>query len=490
MTGPDGEAPPAAMFDRDTERAALGACLIGNLAIVTQARGVLSPDAFYATRHRPVWEAVCALADDGITPDPFAVLQRMRQRGVATDADMELLADLVNSAPPAPALTAVRYFHDVAGQHRIRQMHEAGVRLTQRAMSAADRQAWHEAEELESLVEAVQLDLSGLGPGSTPHLRNLLLSSAGLDSIPEAEPLIEGLLVQDSLAWLVGPPGAMKSFVALGMACSVATGRHWQIFKVTQKTVIYLVAEGARGMRPRVRAWEKSEGIDPGSAENVWFLPIPVNAQEPREWAEFCRLAKEMQPGLIVIDTQARVALGWDENSARDMGMFVDRLEKLRQQSGACVLTVHHTGYEKEHMRGSSSLPGAAQTILRVGADDDLITVTTDKQKDAEEDEGILLKVVRTGGSVVLSITDEPAAGDPEVKSPLASKKVREQMKKWWATFGDEFESPTAVFSAGVIPEQSFHRHRRALIRLGVMEETGDGRFKRYRLKHDPEAED
>lgn len=482
--------PPSAMFNRDTERAALGACLVGNLAIVAMARAALPPDAFYAARHRPIWEAVCSLADDGITPEPFSVLQRLKERGREDPADLDLLADLVGAAPAAPAFTAPAYFKDVAGQHRIRALYEAGTRLVQRASSAAEREAWHEAETLASLIEDIQQDLTGLGPGSAPQLRSLLLSSAGLDSIPEPEPLIRGILVMDSLAWLVGPPGAMKSFIALGMACSVATGRHWQIFPVVSRPVLYLVAEGARGIRPRVRAWEKSEGLEPGTAENLWFLPIPVNAQDPRAWGEFCRLVKEMQPGMVVIDTQARVALGWDENSARDMGMFVDRLEKLRQQSGACVLVVHHTGHgEGTHMRGSSSLPGAAQTILRVGAEDDLITLTTDKQKDSEVDDGVLLRIVRIGGSVVLAMTDGPAAADA-VPSPMSLKSVRKWAAVWWRTFGTEFESVRTVELAGVVTAGVFHRHREALIREGWMERAGEGRMARYRWKRDPEAED
>ena len=53
-------------------------------------------------------------------------------------------------------------------------------------------------------------------PDSQPEsrldeLRDALIDSAGLDKLPAPEPLIDGLLFSDSLAWLHGKPGHCKS---------------------------------------------------------------------------------------------------------------------------------------------------------------------------------------------------------------------------------------------------------------------------------------
>lgn len=92
-------------------------------------------------------------------------------------------------------------------------------------------------------------------------------------------------------------------------------------------------------------------------------------------------LVAELQPTLILLDTQARITVGMEENAAKDMGEFVDKLERLRRASGACVLIVHHMGRNGEHMRGSTALEGAATTILQASKEDNEITVSCEKQR-------------------------------------------------------------------------------------------------------------
>jgi hypothetical protein len=94
--------------------------------------------------------------------------------------------------------------------------------------------------------------------------------------------------------------------------------------------VLYLVAEGVRGTKKRVRAWEKSMGRE---MTGVLFLPIAVQSKNGAQWDAFVELVRELKPALIVIDTQARVTVGVEENSNTEMGEFVDRAERLRMAS-------------------------------------------------------------------------------------------------------------------------------------------------------------
>lgn len=59
-------------------------------------------------------------------------------------------------------------------------------------------------------------------PNREDQLRAALLDSAGLDSLPEPEPLIDGWLYRDTLAWLHGKPSNGKSLLALDWACCIA----------------------------------------------------------------------------------------------------------------------------------------------------------------------------------------------------------------------------------------------------------------------------
>ncbi|WP_327268779.1 helicase RepA family protein [Streptomyces sp. NBC_01218] len=255
-----------------------------------------------------------------------------------------------------------------------------------------------------------------------------LLGTDDLDKIPALEPIISDVLFRDTLARVYGASGTFKSFMTLDMSASVGTGTSWHGRKVQQGDVIYLVAEGSRGIRKRVRAWEQHHGR---KMTGVRFLPRPVQAMDP-EWLVLIELCRRLQPALIVVDTQARVTVGIEENSNTEMGRVVDRMEQLRAASGACVLLVHHTGHDSDRGRGATAVKGALQTELGVGRtgknlDDTVVTLKTGKQKDDEELGDmpfglyqILLKgEAKEDGTPVSSIVLVPldTAGQPQAKS-------------------------------------------------------------------------
>lgn len=216
-------------------------------------------------------------------------------------------------------------------------------------------------------------------------LRAELLTSADLDNIPALEPIVEDYLFRDTLGRIYGASGTMKSFTTLDFAGCVGTGIPWHGHRTQQGSVIYLAAEGGKGIRKRVRAWEQHHVR---CMENVYFLPRPVQAMDA-EWLVLIELCRQMQPALIIVDTQARVTVGVEENSATEMGRVVHRMEELREASGACVLLVHHTGHDNDRGRGSTAVKGALQTEIGVSrsgkGSDTEIRVSTGKQKDDEE---------------------------------------------------------------------------------------------------------
>jgi hypothetical protein len=217
-------------------------------------------------------------------------------------------------------------------------------------------------------------------------LEGELLDTAALDHIEPLEPIITDLLFKDTLTRVYGASGTFKSFMTLDFAGCVGTGTPWHGQQTTQGEVLYLVAEGMRGIRKRVRAWEQHYGR---AMVGVRFLPRPIQALSP-EWELLVELCRRRQPALVVIDTQARVTVGIEENSNTEMGRVVDRMEQLRGASGACVLLVHHSGHDSDRGRGATAVKGALQTELGVerkgkGLCDTTITLKTGKQKDDEE---------------------------------------------------------------------------------------------------------
>jgi hypothetical protein len=220
------------------------------------------------------------------------------------------------------------------------------------------------------------------------RMRAELLTADQVATRPNPRPLVNGLLDLDSEAWLIGKPGSFKSFVALDLAGHVGTGKPWHNRRVHQGTVIYIVAEGASGTTLRVRAWQAEHG----PMDNVLFLPRPVQVRNAPAWEALVALCRELEPALVIIDTQARVTVGMKENDATDMGVYVEAVRQLREATTACVLTIHHIGRNGQDARGSNAIDGAQGTELRLNRPEGVelaVELHMDKQKDMA-DAGVL----------------------------------------------------------------------------------------------------
>ena len=183
-----------------------------------------------------------------------------------------------------------------------------------------------------------------MGTQSVRTLRDRLISRADLANLPEPEPLIEDTLDRNTLVVLAAPWGTGKSFVAQDWSACVDTGKNWQGREVQRGRVLYVMAEGVSGMHGRLSAWEYAwhEQIT-----NMAVLPIAVNLTDARHRLHLLDLAAAERYDLVVIDTLARCMVGADENSAKDVGVVVDTLERLREACGGTVLAVHHTGKDR-----------------------------------------------------------------------------------------------------------------------------------------------
>jgi len=221
------------------------------------------------------------------------------------------------------------------------------------------------------------------------------LSTNDLRNLPDPQWLIgsnetgKGILPKNGLSVLFGPPGTGKSFLALDWAASIASGDNWSDYDVSQGYVLYICAEGVTGFKSRVAAWELNRGFDLAKSNQIAFCPTPVIFDSNQTGTEFARDALrhcKQKPSLIVVDTLARCFGGSEENSATEMGRFIDCLGEVRNNFDDCaVLVVHHTSKgEPTKPRGSTSLPGAADTMFSLSSNKNILSLKCVKQKDAE----------------------------------------------------------------------------------------------------------
>lgn len=257
-----------------------------------------------------------------------------------------------------------------------------------------------------------------------------LTTRGGLKEITPPVPIVDGLLYRDTLARISGQPGSMKSFIAIDQACCIATGTSFAGRTTVQGNVIYMVAEGLAGIERRVAAWEEAHPGVTIDADRLLFYPEPVQAMAD-EWQLLMRLVTERSPDLIVIDTQARITVGLNEDTSQDAGLFIEQVEKLRRACGACVMLIHHSPHNSERARGSTAAWGAITSEFFVLRDKDSKTVVlhNSKQKEVEESIDISFAVSPTADSVTLSHTLTVPA-KPDSIEGVARGRVRQALAR------------------------------------------------------------
>lgn len=208
--------------------------------------------------------------------------------------------------------------------------------------------------------------------------------------------LIRKMLPEDCTAVLYGPSGTLKSFVMIDMALSIAHGVPWQGSETKARTVVYLAGEGEQGFSKRLLAWSIQHSL--AAPPNFAFRQIP-RLQEPATLETMLEALRLIQSergdiGLIIIDTLFTALDGGDENSGKDMGQVISVMKRLRQEFGAAVVTVHHTGKVGDTARGHSSLPSGMDVMFyaKPGPSPLTVEITNPKQKDGAEHPTMLLQ--------------------------------------------------------------------------------------------------
>lgn len=314
------------------------------------------------------------------------------------------------------------------------------------------------------------------------RIRAAAVSTDALKALPPAQPLVQGLLDLDSLAIIYGASGSSKSFLSIDVALHVATGSWWNRCEIAAGPVVYVAAEGARGIGRRVDAWQTQHQVyDLGRHHPITWVTMPVNLHNAAWAGAFADYCVEQRPVLVVVDTLARCAAGADENSAKDMGVLIDNLDRVKRLTGACTVAVHHTGKDAgAGARGSSALRAAVDTEIEVSASDELVTVKVTKQKD--HDEARPWRFVRTplaDSCVLMPDRGQNGAGTnrshQQALDALAEIAVPGGVST--ATWRD---AATASDRPDGIGRSTFYGAVRALLDGGLVQNLGTDRSPRY----------
>lgn len=212
--------------------------------------------------------------------------------------------------------------------------------------------------------------------------------------------LLPNFLPKTGMAYLYGPSGTFKTFVALDLAMSVATGHGpnwWDDGDRDPMPVVFLAGESAHALASqRVDSWLHRHLV-PGleaKARMLFLDQVP-----PLEMASYWRFIIDRikakvraagfdRPALLIVDTLSRAMVGWDISSVGDASRASARLETLARELECCVLLVHHTGKtDKQEMVGSYVWYANADTVVQIERESNTsltVNLHTRKQKESE----------------------------------------------------------------------------------------------------------
>lgn len=229
-----------------------------------------------------------------------------------------------------------------------------------------------------------------------------------IEAQQDALDFVQGVLTEQGASVVYGESNSGKTFFVTDLALCVAASKEWMGRRVEGGPVAYCVLEGGMGFRNRVSAWRTEHNMEDAC---IPFAAIPASINLLAADADTPRLvqtikAAEERAGapfrLIVVDTLSRAMAGGNENAPEDMGALVRNMDLIREQTGAHLLFIHHSGKDASRgARGHSLLRAAVDTEIEVTSDEDAGTRCAKVVKQREMPKGMafgfVLNVVEIG---------------------------------------------------------------------------------------------
>ncbi|WP_244140871.1 helicase RepA family protein [Burkholderia vietnamiensis] len=215
------------------------------------------------------------------------------------------------------------------------------------------------------------------GPESAPATKadKLPLNIVFADELPDTyeapDELVQGLLTVGGGSVLYGDSNSGKTFFAIALAAAVALGVDWMGRRTEQGLVVYLAAESPQSVRSRVQAYKKYHGVSlPDFAvvqNSLNLFADDADTQAIIKAVKMIEAQRNQKVRLIIGDTLARLSAGANENAGQDMGLVIERFDRIRRECDAHFMLVHHSGKNTAAgARGWSGVRAAVDVEIEV----------------------------------------------------------------------------------------------------------------------------
>jgi len=257
-------------------------------------------------------------------------------------------------------------------------------------------------------------------------------SELSIDSAALSHWLVEGLWSDQAVGILGGEPKSCKSFLALDLAVSVASGAPCLRRFAVQRSgpVLLFPAEDSL-----VVVRQRLEGICSAAAVSFQSLAVEVitaptlRLDTPKDRERLSNTVQARQPCLLILDPLIRLHR-LDENDASQIAGLLSYLRQLQRAFHVAVLVVHHARKDAnaarpgQALRGSSELHGWGDSNLYMRRHGAQLTLSTEHRAAASQDH-IPLQLTQAGSALALSVLADSCAQEPG-SEPSALQRVQQ----------------------------------------------------------------
>lgn len=325
----------------------------------------------------------------------------------------------------------------------------------------------------ETTKEEAQQRIGFILPDEDSDFKIEILDEDGIENLPDFDYMIDGLIAEDSIGVVFGPPGSGKSFIMASLAVHVADGRPWLEHTVKGAPVVYMTGgEGRTGWKDRIQALKKDMGISK-TAHGFHMIPHSLDLRDRGTVDHLIEAIRPINPGWIIVDTLARHMAGGDDNSSKDMGQIMENCNRIKEETGASVTVVHHpVKSDEEEERGSGSLRGFVDYSICVkryaGTGNILLKSIKDKYAEAFKPFRLMLQTVEleNGPTPVVATADPVDGNDP------AEQAMTDRQKQFYDALKDYPESTMGeIIASTSLARGTAYKARDYLLERGVIKE-------------------
>jgi hypothetical protein len=256
-----------------------------------------------------------------------------------------------------------------------------------------------------------------------------------LQQLPEAQQwLIEGLWGHEAVGIIGGEPKCCKSFLALGMAVALASGRpclgHFAVPR-TGSVLLFAAEDALHIVRRRLDGICAHHGVEL-AALDLWAITAPVIRLDHRD--DQRRLEDTIaqhEPRLLILDPFVRLHR-IDENLSAAVAPLLAFLRELQRRHQCAVALVHHArkgGASRagQALRGSSELHAWGDSNLYLRRRGEHLSLTIEHRAQPSQ-AGIPLELRHSGNAAAVVVTDVAPPADAPSSFRSAERSDRDRV--------------------------------------------------------------